>query len=229
MSAMPSLPQRFAAELAGTFIFVFVGAGSAVASSFLGITGGPGLLIAAFGNGLGLAVAISTTMSVSGGALNPAVTIGLWVGKKLPGRDVIPYIVAEVIGATFGAMLLVVVTPFAKGDTLGAPSLSSSINPGQGLIFELAMTFFLVMAVYGTIIDERAPRIAGLGVGLIVVCDVLVGGPFTGAAMNPARAIGPMLATLTFPSSWWIYWVGPIIGGVIAGLLYHNVFETKKK
>jgi aquaporin TIP len=229
MSAMPSLPQRFAAELVGTFIFVFVGAGSAVASSFLGITGGPGLLIAAFGNGLGLAVAISTTMSVSGGALNPAVTIGLWVGKKLPGRDVIPYIVAEVIGATFGAMLLVVVTPFAKGDTLGAPSLSSSINPGQGLIFELAMTFFLVMAVYGTIIDERAPRIAGLGVGLIVVCDVLVGGPFTGAAMNPARAIGPMLATLTFPSSWWIYWVGPIIGGVIAGLLYHNVFETKKK
>jgi aquaporin TIP len=214
-------------------MFVFVGAGSAVASSLLGASDGTALLIGAFGNGLGLAIGISTTMSVSGGALNPAVTIGLWVGKKLPGRDVIPYIVAEVLGATLASMLLVIVTPFdiGKAASWGAPSLSSSINAGQGIVFELAMTFFLVMTVYGTIVDERAPKIAGLGVGFIVIADVLVGGPFTGAAMNPARAIGPMLAGIPgvgFPSDWYIYWVGPIIGGILAGLVYHYALETKK-
>jgi MIP family channel proteins len=232
MSSSPTLSQRFAAELVGTFIFVFVGAGSAVAAQYLGATDGVALLIGAIGNGVGLGIAISTTMSVSGGALNPAVTIGLWVGKKLPGRDVVPYIIAEVLGATFGAMLLVIATPMSDGKAAawGAPALSG-VSIGQGIVLEAAMTFFLVMAVYGTIVDERAPRIAGLGVGFIVMVDVLAGGPFTGAAMNPARAIGPMLAglvALPFPSDWYVWWVGPIIGGIIAGLLYRSVFESKK-
>ena len=93
------------------------------------------------------------------------------------------------------------------------------------------MTFLLVTAVYGTIVDKRAPKIAGFGVGLIVLADVLVGGPFTGAAMNPARAMGPMIAGLvtgvSFPSYWYIYWVGPLIGAILAGLLYSRVLEDK--
>jgi MIP family channel proteins len=235
MSTTPSLGRRFVAEIVGTFIFVFVGAGSAVATQLLvtsgGVPGGVGLLIGALANGLGLAIGISTTLSVSGGALNPAVTIGLWIGKKLPGRDVVPYIIAEVVGATLAGLLLLGVTPYALGKDVewGSPQLSSMITVSQGLVFELAMTFFLVMAVYGTIIDERAPRIAGLGVGFIVIADVLAGGLFTGAAMNPARAIGPMLAGQFFPSYWYIYWVGPIIGGALAGFVYHFAFESKKK
>ena len=91
------------------------------------------------------------------------------------------------------------------------------------------MTFILVLAVYGTIVDKRAPKIAGFGVGLIVVADVLAGGPFTGAAMNPARVMGPMIASLSFPSYWYIYWIGPIIGGALAGLIYSLIIENSRQ
>lgn len=219
-----------AAEFFGVFIFVFVGAGSAVATQFLGVSNpGSGLIIAALANGIGLGVAISSTMAISGGALNPAVVVGLWVGKKLPTREVIPYIVAELLGATLAAGMLIAAAPSAIGKAVhwGSPTLASAINSWQGMLFELAMTFFLVFVVYGTAVDGRAPKIAGLGIGLLVVADVLVGGPFTGAAMNPARAMGPMIAGLFFPGYWWIYWVGPIFGGILAGLVYHWVLEEK--
>jgi MIP family channel proteins len=227
-----SLGRRCVAELLGTFLFVFVGAGSAVASQYIGITDpGTSLLIAALANGLGLAIGISVTMGVSGGAINPAVTIALLVGKKLPGRDVVPYIVAELVGATLAGVLLMAAAPSSVGAAAhwGAPTLSSAISVAQGTLFELVMTFFLVLAVYGTIVDARAPKIAGFGVGLIVVADVLTGGPFTGAAMNPARAMGPMIASLSFPSYWYIYWIGPIIGAAIAGLIYSRIIENQNQ
>ena len=228
MSDAPKLTRKLIAELVGTFIFVFVGAGSAIASQYLGITEpGSALLIAALANGIGLAIGISATLAVSGGVLNPAVAIGLLVGGKLHARDVIPYIVAELVGATIAAGLLAVVAPssIASAVHLGAPTLSSGISSLQGMLFELVMTFLLVFTVYGTIVDSRAPKIAGLGVGLIVIADVLAGGAFTGAAMNPARAMGPMIAGLFFPSYWYIYWVGPIIGAILAGLVYHYALE----
>lgn len=230
MSSKPALGRRLAAEFFGTFIFVFVGAGSAVATEYLGVSNpGSALLIAAFANGIGLGVGISATMAISGGALNPAVAVGLWVGGKLAARDVIPYIVSEILGATFAVALLIAASPMAIGKAVhwGSPTLASVLNSWQGMLFELVMTFFLVFVVYGTAVDGRAPRIAGLGIGLLVLTDVLVGGPFTGAAMNPARAMGPMIAGLFFPGYWWIYWVGPIIGGVLAGLAYHWIIEER--
>lgn len=223
---------KLSAEATGTFVFVFVGAGSAVASQYIGISDpGVGLLIGALANGLGLGVAISLTMGVSGGALNPAVTLGLLVGKKMPGRDVVPYIVAELVGATLAGLVLMASAPSAAGKAAawGAPSLSSAITVAQGTLFELVMTFALVLAVYGTIVDSRSPKLGGFGVGLVVVADVLAGGVFTGAAMNPARAMGPMIASLTFPSYWYIYWVGPLIGGVLAGIVYSHALESRQK
>jgi len=231
LSDNPGLARKCIAEVLGTFLFVFVGAGSAVASQYLGITDpGSALLVAAFANGLGLAIGISVTMGVSGGALNPAVTIGLLLGRKMSARDVLPYIVAELIGATLAGVLLMASSPTSVGAAAhwGAPTLSSAISVAQGTLFELLMTFLLVLAVYGTIVDPRAPKIAGFGVGLVVVADVLVGGPFTGAAMNPARAMGPMIASLSFPSYWYIYWIGPIIGAAIAGLVYSRIIENTK-
>ncbi len=229
MSNEPDLVRRYVAELLGTFLFVFVGAGSAVASQylFLGtLDAGASLLIAALANGLGLAIGISATMGISGGHLNPAVTIGLLLGKKIRGKDVIPYIIAQLVGATIAGLLLMAVSPSASGSAVhwGAPALNA-ITVAQGTAFELIMTFFLVLTVYGTIVDKRAPKMGGFGVGLIVLADVLVGGPFTGAAMNPARATGPMIANLSFPSFWYIYWIGPIIGGALAGLVYNRVLE----
>jgi len=228
LSNEPDLARRYTAELLGTFIFVFVGAGSAVATQYVGVFDpGSALLVAALANGLGLAIGISITMGISGGALNPAVTIGLLLGKKIRAKEVIPYIIAELVGATIAGLLLMAVSPSSVGNVVhwGAPSLSTAITVAQGTLFELVMTFLLVMAVYGTIVDKRAPKIGGFGVGLIVLADVLTGGPFTGAAMNPARAMGPMIASLSFPSYWYIYWIGPVIGAALAGLIYSRVLE----
>jgi MIP family channel proteins len=225
------LARKYVAELLGTFLFVFVGAGSAVASQYLllgTLDPGASLLIGAFANGLGLAIGVSATMGISGGHLNPAVTIGLWLGKKTPAKDVIPYIVAQLVGATVAGLVLMSVLPSATGSAVhwGAPSLNT-ITVAQGTVFELVMAFLLVLAIYGTAVDKRAPKIGGFGIGLMVLADVLVGGPFTGAAMNPARAMGPMIASLTFPSYWYIYWIGPVIGSILASLIYSRFVESK--
>lgn len=228
MSSAPALSKKLAAELFGTFIFVFLGAGSA-----LGIPANAdpstSLLIAALANGLGLAMAVSATMGISGGALNPAVTLGLLVGGKLPRRDVVPYIIVELVGATAAGAALVLAFPATLGNPVhwGAPTISSGISALQGITIEALLTFVLVIAIYGTAVDSRAPRIGGLGIGLAVFADVLLGGSFTGAAMNPARAYGPMLAGGFFPSYWYVYLVGPVIGAIAAGLVYRYLIETK--
>jgi aquaporin TIP len=230
LSSAPSLGKRVVAELVGTYMFVFVGAGSAVGFIAFGNSDpAVALLIAALGNGVGLGVSISATMGVSGGALNPAVAIGLLIGRKLPAKDVVPYILAELVGAILAGFSLVAVVPKSYGDPVywGAPP--HSLVQGQSVLAAIAleaiMTFFLVFVVYGTIVDERAPKLGGLAVGLIVATDVFIGGPLTGAAMNPARAMGPMITAaivtnLNAFNLWYVYWIGPIIGGAIAALVY---------
>ena len=169
------------------------------------------------------------TMKISGGALNPAVALGLWVGKKLPARDMISYVVAELLGAILAGGALVVSFPAYLGDSVswGAPKLNGSLSVWQGIGIEAVLTFILILAVYGTAVDKRAPQIGGLGIGLAVVGDVLVGGNLTGAAMNPARAFGPMIAGAFYPGYWYIYVVGPAIGAVIAGLVYAYLIEVE--
>lgn len=236
----PGLEKRVLAEFLGTFMFVFVGAGSAIGGYLVaqGVAGAPpepevGLLIAALGNGIGLGVAISSTIRVSGGALNPAVTIGLLVGNRLPPKDVIPYILAEVFGAIFavGLMALVVPTPAGNNASVewGAPISVLSTQYHQTVLqaigLEAILTFFLVFVVYGAIVEAKVPYLMGLSVGLIVLADVFVGAFLTGAAMNPAMAIGPevigyFLIGPNVMSLWYVFWVGPIIGGVIAGLAW---------
>ncbi|MDE1768239.1 MAG: aquaporin, partial [Candidatus Micrarchaeota archaeon] len=111
----------------------------------------------------------------------------------------------------------------------GAPSLSSNISIWQGIIIEAAITFVLASAVFGTVVDKRAPKIAGFGVGLALFIGILVAGPFTGAAANPARALGPEIVSLNF-TNWYVYWIGPILGALIAALLYqYFLLDTKSK
>jgi len=223
LSAPVRLSKKLAAELLGTFVFVIVGAGSAVGTAGLvSPASGTGILVAALANGLGLAVAVSATMGISGGVLNPAVAVSLWVGKKLPSKELVPYIAAELVGATLAAAALVASFPSAMGNAVawGSPTLSGVLNQWQGMTIEALLTFVLVFAVYGTAVDSRAPRIGGLGIGLAVLADVLVSGNLTGAAMNPARAYGPMIAGGFFPGYWYIYLIGPMVGGALAGLAY---------
>lgn len=217
------MSYRVGAEFVGTFVFVMVGAGSAVATRAMGVSDpAASLLIAALANGIGLAVAVSATMGLSGGSLNPAVTLALFAAKKLPARDVLPYIVAEIAGATLAALALVASLPQAAGLAVnwGAPALATSVSVAQGTLLELVMTVFLTVAIFGTAVSPQAPKIGGFGIGFAVLADVLLGGPFTGAAMNPARAMGPMLAGMYIPPYWYIYWIGPVVGALIVGVLY---------
>ena len=211
------------AEFVATFAFVFIGAGSVVMAG----PSGSGLVGVALAHGLALAIMVSATMHISGGAVNPAVTIGLWVAGKLSSMKAVVYVVAEVAGGMAGALLLRGLVPGEswKPANLGAPALTPGVGTGKGVLIEAVLTFFLVFVVFATAVDKRgaADRISGLAIGLVLTFDILVGGQLTGAAMNPARAFGPEVALGNF-SDWWVYWVGPIAGGVIAAVLYWGVF-----
>jgi MIP family channel proteins len=226
---MANLGKRVLAEFLGTLFFVFISAGSAVATQALSQGGLTALLFGALVTGVGLSLAVSATMGVSGGNLNPAVSLGLLVARKLRAKDTVLYIVAQVIGATIGALLLFVLYPKSVGDAVhwGSPTLGAGVGVAQGIATEAILTFFLLLAVFGTAVDPRSPKIGGFGIGLTVAVDALVGAPVSGAAMNPARAIGPEIVSGYF-TNWYVYWIGPIIGGVIASLVYSLLIEERQ-
>src|SRR2546422_11272114 len=218
-----TLSKQCAAEFIGTFALIFVGVGA--------IYHNAGLLAIAFAHGLTIAVMVSATGGISGGHLNPAVTFGLLVGGKVDFRTTIAYWISQLAGASVAGFLLLFlftnqVDP-QKGGSLasaivagGTPDLAAKGVSGlQGVLIEAILTFFLVFVVYGTVVDARAPRIGGLAIGLTVTLDILFGGPFTGAAMNPARTFGPALASGHWANQW-IYWVGPLLGGALAVIVY---------
>jgi len=229
LPSAPSLSEKFRAELLGTFVFVLVGAGSALGSvSLVGANSGSLILVAALANGLGLAVAVTATLKISGGSLNPAVSIALWTVRKLKTREMVAYIVAEIVGAFLAGAALIAAFPSDLGTAAnwGAPALNSAVSSWQGIAIEALMTFVLMFVIYGTAVDARAPQVGGFAIGLAVLVDVLVAGNLTGAAMNPARAYGPMMAGLSFPGYWYIYTIGPVVGAVLAAFAYRYFIES---
>ena len=219
---MHKLSARLTAEALGTFSLVFIGCGAVVAASLSGA--GIGLLGVALAHALVFSVMVTATMNISGGQLNPALTIGLMVVKRISPRDALAYIVAQLVGAVLGAYAMKLVIPLgilAVG-TMGTPALSNAMTLGTGIAFEAVLTFFLMSAVMGTAVAESAPKVGGFGVGLVLLFDILVGGQFTGAAMNPARAFAPALASGTWFAQP-VWWVGPIISAVVAAVLWEKV------
>ena len=210
------------AEAVGTFLFFFVGAGSVVLGDYLAANGGtgPGLLGVALAHGLALAVLVSALGAVSGGHFNPAVTFGVWImGRITPMRAVL-YVVAQLVGGLAAGLALKIVFADAwQASNIGTPALGASITPAIGIGIEAVLTAFLVLAVIGTAVDARAPKIGGLAIGLAVAADILVGGPLTGAAMNPARWFGPAVAAGAY-ADWYVWWIGPAIGAAVAALVY---------
>ena len=228
---MEGIGKSAVAEFVGTFGLIFIGAGSVImTSSLLGNTGS-GLVGVALAHGLVLAIMVSITAHISGGSINPAVTIALWVTGKMESARAGVYIVAELAGGIAGAYLLRLVMPGSLFDSVhgGTPLVASGLGLGKAVLIEATLTFFLVFSVFGTAVDDRGPfkMTAGLTIGLVIAFDILAGGPMTGAAMNPARALGPELASATF-TDWWVYWVGPIAGAIVAGVLYWSVFLRDK-
>lgn len=224
----PTILNKLTAEFVGTLIFVFLAAGSVVSAAYIALPAYLVLPFVAVGIGFALALAVSLTMGISGGHLNPAVTIGLLVAKKIKANEALLYIIAQIIGATVGAALLLVVFPTSVGNSVywGATTLGSGVSALQGIAVEAILTFFLLMAVFGTAVDERAPKIGGFGIGLMVMIDILVGGAVSGASMNPARSFGPMLLSMHF-AAWYVYWLGPIIGAILAALVYSLLALSK--
>ena len=208
----------------GTFTLVFVGAGSiAVAAA----AGDPSLIGVALAHGLTIAVMASAVGHISGGHFNPAVTLGFLVTRRMNPALAAVYWVAQLAAAVLGAVLLTTLLPDRLTDAveLGAPLLGNGIGAGAGVALEAVLTFFLVWVVFATAADPRGAfaSIAGLAIGLTITLDILVGGPLTGAAMNPARAFGPQLIQNVW-SDGWVWYVGPLVGGAAAALLYEALY-----
>lgn len=224
---MPPLGRRLVAEALGTFGLVFVGAAVVVVNGGFP-NSGIGLLGIALAHAVVLSVMITATMTISGGHLNPAVTVGLLVSRRIGPLSAAAYIVTQLAAACLAALLVKALLPphAVRAALLGVPVIASSVTLGQAIGIELVLTFFLVTAVFGTVVSPDAPRVAGFGIGLVLLFDILVGGPLTGAAANPARAFGPALV-----SGQWLghvaYWVGPLAGGIIAALLWEYVLLPK--
>jgi len=210
------------AEFVSTFALIFVGAGAVIAVGLgLDLTG------VALAHGLVLAIMISITAHISGGLINPAVTIGLWVAGKIPSQRALILMGAQLLGAVAGAFLLKYLVPQALYDSGGGgtPALAEGIAAGKGIVIEAVTTFFLVFAVFGTAVDPRGPwsKTAGLTIGLVIAFDIMAFGPYTGAAMNPARWFGPALASGSW-ANWYVWIIGPIAGGIIGAVVYASVF-----
>ena len=231
----PALLKQCAAEFIGTFTLIFVGVGAAYND--------PGLLGVALAYGLAMAVMVSAVGGISGGHLNPAVTFGLLAAGKIDFKKSCAYGVAQLAGATVAALICAWLLGNAAvaGGTpdinvvhtvpqdLDASAGQPAVTFAQAVVIEAILTFFLVFVFYGTVVDTRAPKMGGLAIGLTVALGVLYGGPLTGAAMNPARAFGPALAGGHWHSHL-VYWIGPLLGGWLAGVVYGRfLIKTEEK
>ena len=216
--------QRYVAEFVGTFALVFVGAGSIAMAA----GSGDGLLAVALAHGLVIGVMASAVGHISGAHFNPAVTFGFLVTRRMAPVLAGIYLAAQLSGAVLGALLLTLVLPAELTDpvSLGTPLVDKEvIGIGAAVVLEAVLTFFLVWVIFATAADERGTfkSIAGLAIGLTITFDILVGGPLTGAAMNPARAFGPELVEGEWSDAW-VYYVGPLAGGALAALLYELLY-----
>jgi MIP family channel proteins len=227
---MYNLPQRLTAEFLGTFALVFFGAGAICADQFLHGAAGPNLLLIAAVQGLVIAVMYSALSHISGGHFNPAITIGFWVTKRSSTVEVALYWVAQVFGAILAAFLLKAVLPEDawRAATLGTPELVRDFPRLSAMVLEAIATFFLVLVFFATTVDEGtlARPLAGFSIGLTAMVGVAALYPFTGAAMNPARALGPALAASHWANAG-VFWIGPLAGGFLAGLLYDSLYLKK--
>jgi glycerol uptake facilitator protein len=225
-----SLLRRLVAEFVGTAILVLFGAGSVVAAITLGNgkLDYAGLGIVSLSFALAVALAVYTVGPTSGAHINPAVTIGLAVVRRFKWSEVVPYIAAQLAGAFVGGLLIVayVGTRATSNGSVGLTALGSGVNVVQGAAAEALGTFLLLFTIMAVAVDKRAPvGWAGWLIGLAVGAEIMVIGPFTGGSVNPARTFGPYLVNQIFGGStpwseYWVYVVGPIVGGVAAAVCY---------
>lgn len=230
-----SLTRRLLAEFLGTVLLVFFGPGAVVAALTMGegSLDYAGLGFIALSFGLVVALVIYTLGTTSGAHINPAVTVALAVTGRFRWAEVPAYVGAQVVGAVLGAFLMVGVagTKAATAAGVGLTSTAPGVSNGQAVLAEGIGTFLLMFTIMAVAVDRRAPvGWAGFLIGLAVVCEIVVIGPFTGGSVNPARTIGPYLANTVSGGTtpWgelWIYVVGPVIGAVLAAFVYDRLVQ----
>lgn len=223
------LVNRILAEFLGTFMLVFGGCGSAVlAAAFPQV--GIGLLGVSLAFGLTVLCMAYAVGRVSGGHFNPAVTVGLFTARRIPAADLLPYIIAQVIGAIAAAAVLYLIASGKPGYSLAANGLAANgygeHSPGNytllaGFVIETVLTFFFLLIILGST-EQRAPQgFAPISIGLALTLIHLISIPVTNTSVNPARSLGPAV----FVGDWalmqlWLFWVAPLLGAVLAGLVY---------
>ena len=214
------------AEFIGVFMLVFIGGGAIILNAYREGSVGLGGIAAA--QGLAYAVAVTATMSISGGHINPAITVGLWSVGRIDARRAGLYLIAQLLGAVVAALVLKGLFPAGAAEVrqYGALRLGVDTSFVSGVLLEAVMTFLLALVVMGTTVDPAAPKVGGFGIGLTVWMCVLSGGLLTGAALNPARAFGPALVAWYWTAQL-VYWIGPIVGAVAAMQIYER-FLLKK-
>jgi MIP family channel proteins len=228
------ITAKLLAEFIGTFSFVFIGAGTAaVVGDGVGL---PGIAAIALAHGFTIMAFAFAYGSVSGGHMNPAVTVGVLAAGAMSAGEAIGYIVSQLIGGVAGALLLRTVLGGAATG-LGLPALahnlalgatSLTITPAAGFMIEAVLAFFLVTVVLGTAVAGRAGSLAPLAIGMTLTFNILMGGALTGAPFNPARALGPMVATGNFSDAW-LYLTAPIVGAIVAAILHAGLARLSQE
>ena len=221
----PGMSTVCFAEGAATFLLCLVAVGTIVTDAAFDIGGLP---VIALATGLALSAAITASINVSGAHLNPAVTLVLLATGRIAAPRAAAYVVAQLTGATAAAAVIAAIFSGVPGGGeavvevgLGATAPGAGVSAGEALATEAVIAFVLVFVIFGAAVDARAPAgFAGLAIGLTVAALILLAGPISGASMNPARSFGPALVDGTWTVHW-IYWIGPAIGGLAGGLLYH--------
>jgi len=246
--------RTYLAEFVCVMLFVFMGTGVVVATAgrYGGADGGT-IVAIGFAFGLAISTMVYCAANLSGGHLNPAVTIAIFIAMKIPLWQACGYIIAQVLGAMVGSALVLAVTPYDVGKTVcwGCTTLAKAvpfnlyvdvngtltqqtytITQAQGFFMELIMTFILVFTIFstaGVAADAKSVgRFAPLSIGFAVFINVMLGATLTGGSLNPARSFGPALISNVWDDHW-VYWAGPIAGGILAGLLFKYVFVTKEE
>ena len=221
-----AMTQRAAAELLGTFWLTFGGCGAAVLAA-----GFPGLGIGFAGVALAFGLTVLTMAyavgPISGAHFNPAVTLGLWAGRRIPGSDVLPYIIAQVAGAILAAAVLYVIASGKPGFEMGgfAANGYGDLSPGKYSLFacllmEVVMTFFFLMVIMGSTAPGAPGGFAPIAIGLALTLIHLVSIPVTNTSVNPARSTGPALfAGGAYIGQLWLFWAAPIAGGMLGGIV----------
>lgn len=227
-----SQTKRYIAEFLCTLLIVTIAAGAVVADTFFArahLTDSSGALTIAFAYGLTTMVVLATLGRMSGGYGNPAVALGLLLTRRLSGKEAGGLILAQLLG---GAAAGAVVWAMSPHDAFvftaaGAPGLATGVSIAQGVAVEMVATFLVTLAIWGTAIDERGPAfLAPVAAGLAVTAGAIAAGPFTGAGLNPARWLGPALASRHFVN-WPVWLAGPLLGGILGALVYENFVSDR--